>query len=124
MDLSVIIVSFNTREKLRQCLRSVFGSQMKYSFEVFVVDNNSDDGSGQMVASEFPKAKLIRNSENVGYSRANNQALRKILHNPSQPPLTLRGGVPPLKVRGGEGELLNSSRYILLLNPDVEVQSD
>src|SRR3989344_3699995 len=109
MDLSVIIVSFNTREKLRQCLRSVFGSQMKYSFEVFVVDNNSDDGSGQMVASEFPKAKLIRNAENVGYSRANNQALRKILSPLPNPP------------HQGEG---NSSRYILLLNPDVEVQSD
>ncbi len=127
MDLSVIIVSFNTREKLRQCLRSVFGSQTKYSFEVFVVDNNSEDGSSQMVASEFPTVKLIRNSENVGYSKANNQVLRKILSPLPNPPPQGEGNTKenssPLRGEDkGGGE--KKSRYILLLNPDVEIAAD
>lgn len=76
MDFSVIIVNFNTKELLKNCLSSVF-SQVGLKFEVWVVDNGSEDGSVQMVEAEFPKVRLIRNKENLGFAKANNLALRK-----------------------------------------------
>lgn len=76
MDFSVIIVNFNTKELLKNCLSSVF-SQVGLKFEVWVVDNGSEDGSVQMVKAEFPKVRLIRNKENLGFAKANNLALRK-----------------------------------------------
>ena len=54
MDVSIVIVSWNTRDILRGCLRSVFEQTKEVSFEVFVVDNNSHDGSADMVRAEFP----------------------------------------------------------------------
>ena len=77
------------------CLRSVFACETKYSFEVFVVDNASSDGSVEMVKTEFPQVKLIESLENVGYAKANNVAIRQ-----------------------------SSGRYVLLLNSDVEVSRD
>ncbi|MDZ4244155.1 MAG: glycosyltransferase family 2 protein [Candidatus Doudnabacteria bacterium] len=94
-DLSVIIVNFNTKDKLRACLRSVFASRTKFNFEVWVADNASSDGSVVMVREEFGQVKLIENNENVGFAKANNQALRKA-----------------------------QGRYFLLLNSDVEVSAD
>lgn len=76
MDFSVIIVNFNTKELLKNCLSSVF-SQVGLKFEVWVVDNGSEDGSVQMVKAEFPKVRLIRNKENLGFAKANNLVLRK-----------------------------------------------
>ncbi len=76
VDLSVVIVNWNTRELLRACLASLNVGARGISFEVFVVDNASADGSAEMVAESFPEAVLVRNAENVGFSRANNQALR------------------------------------------------
>ncbi|MCK4699453.1 MAG: glycosyltransferase, partial [Bacteroidales bacterium] len=93
MKLSVIIVNYNVRFFLDQCLRSVFKALKNISSEVFVVDNNSLDGSISMIRKNFPAVKLIRNNENYGFSRANNQAIKKA---------------------GGE--------YILLLNPDTMVE--
>jgi hypothetical protein len=75
-DLSVVIVSWNTREMLRDCLESLFASRHSACLEVFVVDNGSSDGSPEMVASAFPLAHLIRNSDNRGFAAANNQAIR------------------------------------------------
>lgn len=76
-DVSVIIVSWNTRELLRQCLLSVeAGLDAEHAAELWVVDNASQDGSAPMVRDEFPDVHLIANSENVGFARANNQALR------------------------------------------------
>lgn len=66
-QVSVIVVSFNTKEKLRQCL-----SCIEPEHEVIVIDNASSDGSADMVESEFPSAKLVRNSENLGFGAANN----------------------------------------------------
>ncbi len=77
LDWSVIIVNWNTRERLRQCLRSVFASDGLANFEVFVVDNASSDGSAEMAAREFPRARLIANKENLGFAAANNQAIRR-----------------------------------------------
>ena len=76
VDLSVCIVSYNTREFLRECLDSILESQPRVSFEIIVVDNDSRDGSAEMVRSEYPSVRLIENSTNVGFTPANNQALR------------------------------------------------
>ncbi|PYQ22725.1 MAG: asparagine synthase (glutamine-hydrolyzing) [Acidobacteria bacterium] len=75
-DLSVIVVNWNTRDILRDCLASVARHLSSVSHEVILVDNASSDGSAEMVAREFPRARLIRNPENVGFARANNQAMR------------------------------------------------
>lgn len=77
MELSVIIVSFNVREYLRQCLISVLKAAESVECEIFVVDNNSSDGSCDMVKNEFPEIELIDNKENTGFSYANNQAIKK-----------------------------------------------
>ena len=76
VDVSVIVVSFNTRDLLRSALQSVDTHLAGTSFETIVVDNASTDGSPEMVAAEFPHARVIRNTENVGFGRANNQAMR------------------------------------------------
>lgn len=95
MDLSVIIVSWKVKDKLKDNLNALFASQGDFKFEVFVVDNNSADGTVEMVKNEFPSATLIANSDNRGFAAANNQALK-----------------------------LASGEYILLLNPDMRVEAD
>jgi asparagine synthase (glutamine-hydrolysing) len=75
-DLSVIIVNWNTRDILRDCLASVEAHLATAVHEVIVVDNASSDGSAEMVAREFPAVRIVRNAENVGFARANNQAMR------------------------------------------------
>lgn len=94
MDLSIIIVSWNVKDKLKDNLRALYASQ-HVDFEVFVVDNNSEDGSIEMVKKEYPQVKLIANQENLGFARANNQAIKQA-----------------------------SGKYILLLNPDMRVFDD
>ncbi len=95
MDLSIIIVSWNVKEKLRANLQALLASKTSFSFEVFVVDNNSGDGSAEMVKSEFSQVRLIVNSENLGFAKANNQAIKE-----------------------AKGD------FILLLNPDMQVFPD
>jgi len=95
LDLSVIIVNYNVKYFLEQCLHSVHRAMEGISGEVIVVDNNSVDGSVGEIRTKFPWVKLIANKENVGFSRANNQAIR---------------------AAGG--------KYILLLNPDTVVVED
>jgi hypothetical protein len=105
IELGVVIVSFNTCALLRSCLQAVFASQGPLSFRVCVVDNASDDGSADMVQAEFPQVHLIRNEENVGYPRANNQGLRAF---------------------GFGRDVLATDRpeFGLLLNPDTEVPTN
>jgi GT2 family glycosyltransferase len=93
VKLSVIIVSWNTKDLLRACLSSLHKEIAALEAEVFVVDNDSSDGSAAMVAAQFNSVKLIANATNRGFAAANNQALA-----------------------------LASGDYILLLNPDTEVQ--
>jgi len=95
MDLSVIIVNYNVRYFLEQCLHSVRKASENTGCEIFVVDNNSGDGSCSMVIRQFPEVRLIRNLHNAGFSAANNQAIR-----------------------------LSTGKFILLLNPDTLVEED
>ena len=76
MDLSVVIVNWNTEAFLRDCLKSVFGMIEGIAFEVIVVDNASSDGSVAMLKVEFPQVRRIENYENRGFAAANNQAFR------------------------------------------------
>lgn len=75
MDLSIIIVSFNTKELLKRCLLSVFKTVNGVTFEVIVVDNASQDGSPEMVKESFPGVRLIENDTNAGFAKANNLAI-------------------------------------------------
>jgi GT2 family glycosyltransferase len=78
LDLTVVIVSYNTRGLLEDCLRSLYdGGLDNISSEVRVVDNASEDGSAALVRSAFPQVLLEANGENIGFARANNQALRQ-----------------------------------------------
>ncbi len=95
MKLSVIIVNYNVEHFLEQCLLSVRKASKSVDMEVFVVDNISIDGSVTMVKEKFPEVILIENKDNVGFSKANNQAMR---------------------IAKGE--------YFLLLNPDTVVEED
>jgi N-acetylglucosaminyl-diphospho-decaprenol L-rhamnosyltransferase len=75
LDLSIVIVNWNTCDLLAQCLQSIYDTTSGLDFEVIVVDNASVDGSAEMVRREFSRARLIQNTENVGFARANNQAM-------------------------------------------------
>ncbi|MBI4493016.1 MAG: glycosyltransferase family 2 protein [Chloroflexi bacterium] len=80
VDLSVVVLNFNTREQLRHCLRSLeaqTGIDLQRQAEVFVVDNASSDGSADMVAREFPWVRLVRSPRNGGFAYGNNLALRQ-----------------------------------------------
>jgi len=92
-DLSIIIVNWNTRELLIQCLKSLRQTLQRLKVEVFVVDNGSADGSKEAVRAEFAEVIVIDNLLNLGFARANNQAMR-----------------------------LSKGQYILLLNPDTQVK--
>jgi hypothetical protein len=92
LDVSIIIVSWNTREILRDCLKSVYEQTQGISFEVILVDNASSDGTVSMVRTEFPQVLLTANKDNRGFAAGNNQGFEQ--------------------ARG---------RYILMLNPDTVV---
>lgn len=105
LDLSIILVNYNTRDCLRDCLESVFESQGDLAFQVWVVDNASHDGSAGMVRDCFPRVHLIANEENRGYPQANNQGLRAAGFVSPQPQVPNRNDQVP--------------RYALLLNADT-----
>jgi hypothetical protein len=92
VDVSIIIVNWNTRDLLRDCLQSIYRHAGPETFEIIVTDNHSADGSADMVAAEFPGVRLIRNDANLGFATANNQ-----------------------------GIAVASGRYVLLLNSDTIV---
>jgi len=91
-ELSIIIVNWNTKDCLRSCLKSIYGKVVNAPFEIIIVDNVSIDGSQKMVKTEFPKARLFINKENVGFGRACNQAAKE-----------------------------SKGKYLLILNPDTEI---
>ena len=75
-DLSIVIVNWNTRALLLDCLASVYATVAELSFEVFLVDNASSDGSVAAVRAEYPQVRVIQNEKNIGFAAANNKALR------------------------------------------------
>ena len=93
--ISIIIVNYNVKYFLRQCLQSIKGSDYDGVVEVLVVDNNSTDGSELMMREEFPEIRYIYNTSNVGFSKANNQ-----------------------------GIALATQPYTLILNPDTILQEN
>lgn len=95
VKLSIIIVNYNVEYFLEQCINSCLKAMEKVSCELFVVDNNSIDGSVDMVRAKFPQVTLLANKDNLGFSKANNQAMR-----------------------------LANGEYVLLLNPDTVVEED
>lgn len=76
IDLAIVILNYNSRELLRNCLQSVLASEGDFRYTVCVVDNASSDQSVEMVRAQFPTVSLIANSQNVGFSAGNNQAMR------------------------------------------------
>lgn len=77
MNFSVIIVNYNTKELTKNCLNSIFSNCSESDFEIIAVDNNSQDGSIEMLKKDFgDKIKLIANSKNIGFGSANNQAAK------------------------------------------------
>jgi len=103
LDLGIVIVNWNTRDLLRDCLKSLEAGDPSLSRRVIVVDNVSSDGSADMVQAEFPAIEVIRNKVNGGFSQANNLGLRA------------------LGFRGPNDITPDSPRYALLLNPDTVV---
>lgn len=94
-DITIIIVNYNVRYFVEQCLNSVFSAKQHLKIEIIVVDNNSVDGSVESIARNYPDVKLIANKTNAGFAKANNQAIK-----------------------------IANSRYTLLLNPDTIVSED
>ncbi len=92
LKLSVIIVTFNNKKLVDACLRSVYNNKTRWSFDVWVVDNESKDGTPEYIQKKFSKVKIIKNRSNLGYAKANNQGIN-----------------------------CTKSKYILLLNPDTEI---
>jgi Predicted glycosyltransferases len=95
ITLSVVIVNYNVKYFLEQCLYSLRAALQGMEAEVFVVDNNSTDGSVAYLKPNFPEVTFIENSDNPGFAKANNQAIR-----------------------------LAKGKYILLLNPDTVIGED
>lgn len=89
-NLTIIIVSFNTKDLTLDCLRSVYAQSKNISFQLIVVDNNSSDGSAHAISDQFPQVELIELKENIGFARANNLAVQHA-----------------------------NGKYLLLLNPDT-----
>lgn len=94
-DVSIVIVSWNAKKFLKQCLRSVYDTIREITFEVWVADNNSSDGSPEMVRKKFPQTKLICTGDNLGFAKANNICIKK-----------------------------SRGRYLCLINSDVKLVND
>ena len=117
LDLAIIIVNYNTSALLRDCLRSLYASELcELTMAVCVVDNASPDDSVAMMRAEFPNVHLIANTGNVGYPQANNQGLRWFGYRDLSPDPAL--AVPASALTGNETER-KTPRFALLLNPDT-----
>ncbi|WP_054942190.1 glycosyltransferase family 2 protein [Paenibacillus ihuae] len=95
VDVSILILNYNTCRLTLDCIRSVYESDTNYSYEIILIDNHSHDDSVEKISAEFPDVLLIANSENVGFARGNNQGME-----------------------------VASGRYVLLLNSDTVIRRD
>ncbi len=94
-DLSIVIVSYNTKDLLKECIESIYKNSKDLSLEIIVVDNNSYDGSVEMISKNFKDVILVKNKENLGFSKANNIGVKK-----------------------------SSGKYVLFLNSDTLVKEN
>ncbi len=95
IELSIIIVSYNTKDFIRECLKSIKATSKGFGYEIIVVDNASSDNSLEMLKIKFPDVIVIKNQENIGFSKANNLGVEK-----------------------------SKGKYILFLNPDTVIYKD
>ncbi|HEY6906731.1 MAG TPA: glycosyltransferase family 2 protein, partial [Ignavibacteriaceae bacterium] len=95
MDLSIIIVNYNVKEFLQNLIHSIRKAGTSLNYEIIIVDNSSSDGSVDFISEKFPDVTLISNKENLGFGKANNQALK-----------------------------IAKGHYILIINPDSIVSED
>ena len=95
INLSIVIVSYNTQEFLKECIYSIKKTTKNLNYEIIVVDNASSDNSVEMLKKHFPEVVAIENKKNLGFSKANNAGVKK-----------------------------SSGRYVLFLNPDTVVYKD
>lgn len=95
MDVSILILNYNTCQLTMDCIYSVLASETEYRYEIILIDNHSSDASVEVLSRTFPSLRLIANTENVGFAKANNQGIRA-----------------------------SQGRYVLLLNSDTEVRAD
>lgn len=92
MDLSIIIVSWKVKELLKRCMASIYSQKFNFTFELILIDNNSNDGAVEMAREYFPQVKIIANNKNFGFAMASNQGMK-----------------------------IAVGKYFLLLNPDTEL---
>lgn len=90
MEISVIIVTFNSEKFIIPCLKSIFDKTINLNYEIIIVDNNSEDNTVKIIKETYPSIKIVENNKNLGFSKANNIAIK-----------------------------LSSSKYVFLLNPDT-----
>lgn len=76
IELTIIIVSYNTKEIVRKCITTIYATVFNVNYEIIVVDNASRDGSSEMIENEFKEVQLIKNNVNEGFAKANNQAIQ------------------------------------------------
>ena len=93
--IAIIIVTFNSEKYIKECLNSVYSSQTNLKYDVIVVDNNSIDLTASVIEQNFPKVHLVKNSQNLGFAKANNQAIK-----------------------------IAKGKYLFLLNPDTEITKE
>lgn len=92
MDLSILVVTYNTKDLIEKCIQSIINYNGKYTIEIIVVDNNSSDGTPELIKSKFPQIKYIQNKFNYGFAVGMNQAFR-----------------------------ITSGKYVMTFNPDAEI---
>ena len=95
MDLSIIIVNWNSKHFLDKCIKSILATATGFNFEIIVIDSGSFDGCGEMLRQRYPQVRFLQNNQNLGFAKANNEAFRK-----------------------------STGRYLLFLNPDTEVKRE
>ncbi|HPA25318.1 MAG TPA: glycosyltransferase family 2 protein [bacterium] len=132
MKLSIIIVSWNTRELVLKCLKSIFSYLKNISFDVYLVDNNSTDSTVEEVEkykaeNNLENLHIIANKKNVGFARANNQAITLCCHSYASQDLEIKEGnswIPNPASLADKQVGDDKNGYFLLLNPDTELIDD
>lgn len=113
-QISIVIISWNAKKYLKECLHSVYKNTRNLSIETIVVDNASSDGTLEMIELEFPRVHLIKNTQNAGYASGNNTALKFILNQRTSAFVLLLNQDTELK-----GQAVEKMKTYLMDNPEV-----